>query len=602
MRIMGLALLLSLTTVTLAEQITVSHAIALRGEPKYSADFQHWDYVNPDAPRGGYVTYGQRGNFDNFNRYAQRGVSAPMATSAFDSLMVENDDEDSVLYGLIAEKIEYPDDYSWVIFHIDPRAKHQDGKPITAEDVEFSFTKFMTQGVPFFAQTYEGVTPEIVSPQKIKFKMPGNDKSLLIQLATLTIFPKHIWQDIDLAEPVIKPVVGSGAYEVQDYSMGQYVVWNRKKDYWALNHPVNKGMHNFDTTRIDMYKDDTVLLEAFKKGELDFRSENVSKLWATAYVGDNFDKGYIVKEEIASTEPQAMQAFIFNTTRPQLSDPKVREALGYMFDFEWTNKNLFYGAYSRSVSYFQNTDYMARGLPEGEELELLNRYKDQLPKEVFTKEYNPPKTDGTGNIRPQSREALKLLREAGWNLKEGKLLNKDGEQLKFELMLWSPNFERVVIPFQENLKRIGVDMSVRLVDLAQATNRLRDRDYDMLIHSLGGGVHPSTSLRLEFHSKYIDSTYNNSGFTSKATDEIIEQIIDNQENLDKLLPLGKALDRILLWQHLVIPQWYSGSYRVAYWNKFSRPATKPKYGLGQGTWWYDARKAKTLPDDRNAPN
>ena len=585
-----------------ASEVIVSHAIALRGEPKYPQGFQHWDYVNPDAPKGGYVTYGARGSFDNFNRFARRGTSAVGVESMlFDSLMVGNDDEDNVLYGLIAQTIEYPTDYSWVIFHLDPRARATDGVPITADDVVFSLHQFMTQGVEFLAKRWEGITVEKIDEQTVKFNTPQKDKNMTMEMASMTIFPEHYWKDVDLSEPVSEVPVGSGAYTISDYAMGQYVVYKRLKDYWAVNQPTRKGLMNYDYMRYDMYQDDTVLLEAFKKGEFDFKQEYTAKDWATRYEGKNFDAGYIKKEELPDNVPRALTGFVFNVTRPQLSDRRVREAIGELFDFEWTNANLFYSAYKREYSYFQNSDYMARGLPEGRELDILKAYKDQLPPEVFTQEYNPPKTDGSGNIRPQLRKALALFKQAGWNLKDGKLVNAEGKQLSFELMLWGNSLERVAIPFKENLAKAGIDFSIRIVDLAQANTRLQERDYDMIVSQLGGGVHPSPNLLYEFDSKYTDSSYNNSGYTSPVVDDLIAKIIANQQNLSELKAYGTALDRVLLWQYLLIPYWYTDIDRVAYWNKFSRPKVAPKYGQQYMSWWYDPEKAKTLPE-RNAPN
>ena len=341
------------------------------------------------------------------------------------------------------------------------------------------------------------------------------------------------------------------------------------------------------------------MLEAFKKGEFDIKVEYVSKLWKTAYTGKNIDKKFINLEEIPNQNPQPMQAFIFNTTQAQLSDRRVRQALGLLFDFEWTNKTLFYGAYKRSYSYFQNSDYMARGIPQGRELEILMPYKDQLPPELFTTEYNPPKTNGSGRIRQQIRQAIKLFKSAGWNLNQGKMLNAQGEPFKFELMMWQASMERIAIPFKENLAKIGVELELRTVDIAQATNRLRDRKYDMIVHSLGGGVHPSSDLRLSFQSQYKDSTYNNTGYSSELTDLLIDKIIEHQQNLDQLKAYGMALDRVLLWQYLVIPHYHSNSYRVASWDKFSRPAIKPRYASGLTTWWFDEKKAALLPK-RNA--
>lgn len=583
------------------ESVIVSHAIAEIGEPKYPEGFEHWDYVNPDAPRKGYVTYGVRGTFDNFNRFAQRGTTpAAIESYLFDTLMVGNGDEVGVYYGLIAEKVEYPTSHDWVIFHLNPKATFQDGDPILASDVAFTFNLFMEDGVPQFGTYYEGVTVEALDDRRVKFTLPRSDKSLLVSLADLTVFPEHVFKDIEFSEPLTTVPVGSGAYTISDYKMGQYVVYERLDDYWALDHPTRVGQMNFDFERYDYYLDDTVLLEAFKKGEYDLRQENVAKNWATLYEGDNFDKGYIIKEEIPHELPQGMQSFVFNIQKPVFADRRVRMAINRLFDFEWTNRNLFYGAYERTRSYFQNTDYMATGLPQGKELEILEAFRDQLPPEVFTEPYENYKTDGSGNIRPYLREALTLLQDAGYELRDGKMVNKEtGQPLAFEMLLYSPNFERIAIPFQENLARAGITMNIRTVDVTQFTNRMRERDYDMIVNTLGGGAYPSDQLVLEWDSRFMDSTYNAVGVSDPVIDTLVRGIADNQQNEEMLLAYGRAFDRVLLWRYYVVPHWHIGAYRVAYWNKFARPETMPRYSLGLGTWWLDEEALATLPD-RNA--
>jgi len=588
-----------LFTQAYAQVITTSHSIALRGEPKYAADFKHWDYVNPNAVKGGHLTSATTISFDNFNRHAQRGLSAPSIEAIYDTIMVNNLDEDNVLYCLVCENITYSADFSWVEINLNPDAQFQDSKQVLASDIAFTFNKLIKQGVPFFAKKFKDVSVQVKSSSQVKFSFASPDKKLLMDLLTQPVFPEHYWTARDLAEPLNTPPLGSGVYLVKDFKMGQHIVYQRDENYWGRNHPTKVGLDNFNFKRFDIYKDSTVMIEAFKKGEFDINIEYVSKLWKTAYTGRNIDNKHINLEEIPNQNPQPMQAFIFNTTKAQLNDKSVRQALGLLFDFEWTNKTLFYGVYQRNYSYFQNSDYMARGLPQGRELEILTPYKNQLPAELFNSEYNPPKTDGSGRIRTQIRQAIKLFKNAGWNLTKGKMINAQGEPFKFELMMWQPSMERIAIPFKENLAKIGVELELRTVDIAQATNRLRDRKYDMIVHSLGGGVHPSTDLRLSFQSKYKDSTYNNTGYSSELTDHLIDKIIENQQNLEELKAYGMALDRVLLWQYLVIPQYHSNNYRVASWDKFSRPAIKPRYASGLTTWWFDAKKAAALPE-RNA--
>ena len=580
------------------EKVIVTHALAMHGTPRYGPDFKHFDYVNPDAPKGGTLTYPAIGTYDNFHRYAQRGLAAAGSDTFYDTLMVYSYDEIDVSYCLIAEKVEYSADYTWMIFHLNPKARFQDDMPITSEDVVFSFYKFFNEGVPQFRQIYKDVTKvEALDKVRVRFTLKEGNKETLFSIAGgLTILPKHYWEDRDFAEPLIEVPIGSSAYTVKDYKMGQYIVYERLNNYWAKDLPVNKGQNNFDFIRYDYYRDDNVSLEAFKAGEYDIREENVSKYWNTMYEGSNFDKEYIIKEEIDHEIPQGMQAFVFNTQRPIFSDPRVREALNYAMDFEWMNKNLFYDQYTRNRSYFQNTEYEAKGIPSKGELEILEPLRGQIPDRVFTEEYNPPVTDGSGNIRTQIRKALNLLKEAGWEVKDMVLTNtKTGQPFEFELLLYSPTMERIAIPLQNNLKRMGIEMNIRQVDTTQFTNRLRERDFDMISGGYSANLYPSKNLMIIWHSDYMDYTYNTAGVQDPAIDSLTEGIADAQEDEDALLNYGRALDRVLQWNFFVIPQWHLSRFRVAYWNKFSRPNTRPKYALGLNTWWVDREKEGRLP-------
>ncbi|MCK5349442.1 MAG: ABC transporter substrate-binding protein, partial [Desulfobacula sp.] len=397
------------------ENSIISTHFSLRDTPKYKEGFTHFDYVNPDAPKGGSVTLSTTGTFDSFNRYAQRGDSAQGSEQLYDTLMVSSDDEIDVLYPLIAQKIEYSKDFTWIVFYINKNARFQDGKAITAEDVVFTFNKFMTQGVPQFKSYYKNVANvEALDSQRVKFTLKDSRLDLLHSLAGLTVLPKHYWEKRDFSQPTTKVPLGSSGFTISSFKMGQYVVVKRLKDYWAKDLAVNKGRHNFDFIRYDYYKDEIVTLEAFKAGEFDFRSENVAKQWATLYKGTDFDKNNIIKEEIPHDIPQAMQALTFNTQKEVFKDVRVREALTYAMDFEWMNKHLFYNQYTRTRSYFQNTEYEAKGLPSKEEIACLEPVKDQIPPRVFTQSYQPPVTDGSGNIRKQMRTALGILKKAGW--------------------------------------------------------------------------------------------------------------------------------------------------------------------------------------------
>lgn len=598
LRLLSLFLLLIGAAASAPADVTISHALAMRGEPKYPAGFRNFDYVNPNAPKGGTLTQYTLGTYDSFNRYAQRGDPA-IASDAFnDSLMVGSDDEIEVYYGLIAEKVEYDSDYHWIIFHINPKARHQDGQPITAEDVVFSFNKFVAEGVPQFKSYFSLVEKvEALDRLRARFTLAESDKETMISLADLTVLPKHFWESRDLSEPLSEVPIGSGAYTVSDHKMGQYIIYERLKNYWASDLPVNRGRLNFDFVRYDYYRDQTVAFEAFKAGEYDIRVENEAKKWATQYTGSAIDAGYIVKEEIPHEIPPGMQAFIFNIQRPVFQDRRVRVALNYLMDFKWMNRNIFYGQYTRTRSYFENTEYAATGLPSREEREILGPIRDKIPEEVFTKEYNPPVTDGSGNIRGEVRQALRLLKEAGWEVRDRQLMNvRTGEPFEFELMIYTDTTERIAIPLQKNLERVGIRMNIRKVDTSQYLNRWHDHDFDMVSSGFSTHFYPDTMLKIVWGSEYIDSTYNQAAVQDKAVDYLLAGIDEHQGDDQALLSWGRAFDRVLTWNYYVIPQWHLSKFRVASWNKFSRPAVRPKYALGIDTWWVDPAKERKLPD------
>jgi microcin C transport system substrate-binding protein len=597
LRLISVLVLFFGVTALASADVVVSHALAMRGEPKYPAGFRHFDYVNPNAPKGGTVTFYALGTYDSFNRYGQRGDFATASDSFNDSLMVDSADEIDVSYGLIAEKVEYDSDYRWIIFHINPRARHQDGKAITADDVVFTFNKFLEEGVPQFKSYYSLVEKvEALDRLRVKFTLSEGDKETMVSLGGLTILPKHYWESRNLSEPLDEVPLGSGAYTVSDYKMGQYIIYERLKDYWAMDLPVNRGRLNFDFTRYDYYRDQTVAFEAFKAGEYDIRIENEAKKWATQYTGSGIDAGYIVQEEIPHEIPPGMQAFIFNTQSPVFQDRLVRMAVNQLMDFEWMNRNLFYNQYTRTRSYFQNTKYAATGLPNRQEREILEPIRDKIPEEVFTQEYKPPVTDGSGNIRRQIREALRLLKQAGWEVRNGKLVNaRSAEPFEFELMIYTETTEKIAIPLQKNLERVGITMNIRKVDTSQFLNRWHDHDFDMVSMGFSAHFYPDTTLKIVWGSEYIDSTYNQAAVQDEAVDYLLEGIDKNQGDDEALLHWGRALDRVLAWNHYVIPQWHLSKFRVASWDKFSRPEVRPKYALGLDTWWIDPVKERKLP-------
>ncbi|EKS6720737.1 ABC transporter substrate-binding protein [Enterobacter hormaechei] len=582
-----------------AQTIKESTAFAVIGEPKYAVNFNHYDYVNPAAPKGGNVTLSATGTFDNFNRFALRGVAAARTESLYDTLFVTSDDEPGSYYPLVAENVRYADDFSWAEIAINPRARFHDGTPVSARDVAFTFHKFMTEGVPQFRLVYKGTTVKAIAPLTVRIELPEPNKENMLSLFSLPVMPESFWKNHKLSDPLSTPPLAGGPYRITDWRMGQYVIYSRVKDYWAATLPVNRGRWNFDTIRYDYYLDDNVAFEAFKAGAFDLRVENSAKNWATRYIGKNFAKGYIVKDEHKNESAQDTRWLAFNIQRPVFSDRRVREAITLAFDFEWMNKALFYGAYSRANSYFQNTEYAARDYPHADELVLLAPMKAELPPEVFTRVFEPPKSDGNGFDRDNLLKASNLLDDAGWVLKNRQRVNvQNGKPLSFELLIASGANDQWVLPFKKHLVRLGVTMNIRQVDMAQLTNRKRSRDYDMMQTLWAAQPWPSSDLQISWASGYIDSSYNAPGVKSPVIDALIAKIVAAQGDKNKLLPLGRALDRVLTWNYYMLPMWYMGEDRVARWDKFSLPAVRPVYTLGFDTWWYDVNKAAKLPAER----
>ncbi|WP_084448438.1 extracellular solute-binding protein [Desulfovibrio inopinatus] len=575
-----------------------SHALALGGTPKYPADFTHFDYVNPNAPKGGTAKLSSVGTFDTFNPYLPKGLPPSGIGLIYDSLTVKSDDEPFTEYGLVAKSIELADDHSWVAFHIDPAARFSDGEPITADDVVFTFNTLLEKGGPQYAKYYhdvKGVTTEGNETVRFTFKNTNNPELPLI-LGQLPVLPKHYWETRDFTETGFELPIGSGPYTIAHFQPGHTITYKRDPNYWAKDHPVNKGRYNFDEVVIDYYRDETVTLQAFKAGEYDFRQEYVSKNWATSYTGPAFDKGLIVKKEIPHNVPQGMQAFFFNTRRDIFKDKKVRQALGLAFDFEWTNANLFYGLYKRATSFFSNSELASSGLPSPEELAILEPYRGKIPDEVFTAVYAPPSTAGKGGIRANLRKALTLLREAGYVVENGVLVNATTKKpFTFEFLLSQKSMERVVLPFVQNLEKLGIKPTLRVVDQAQYYNRMRDYDYDMIVIPLPQSLSPGNEQRYYWTSSAADTpgAYNFAGIKDPVIDELVEKIIIAKDR-KTLVTLTHALDRVLLAGHYVIPQWYSGVYRVAWWDKFDRPKVHPLYDLGFYTWWIDPAKEAAL--------
>lgn len=573
----------------LADAVQLSHGIAMHGDLKYPPHFQHFEYVNPAAPKGGSVRQSALGTFDSFNPFIIKGTDADGIGLIYDTLLTRAQDEPFSLYGLLAESIELPADRSWVIFNLHPEARFSDQTPLTAEDVVHTFKLLREQGRPFYRAYYADIKEvEALSPHRVRFSFEHNlNKELPLIVGEVPILPKHFWQERPFDKPGLEIPLGSGAYMIDTFEAGRSLTYKRNPDYWGENLPVNRGRHNFDRITYDYYRDGTVAMEAFKAGEYDFRLENSSKRWATSYTGQMFSDGRVQVRELTHQNPTGMQCFVLNNRRAQFSDPRVRQALSIAFDFEWTNKNIFYNAYTRTHSFFSNSEMAATALPTEEEINILEPVRDQVPAEVFTKVFRAPETDGSGKIYWQLRQAKRLLMQAGWVFKDGRLVNAEtGEQFSFEMLLVQPAFERVVAPFIRNLERLGIKTSIRLVDVSQYINRMRQYDFDVVVGSFGQSTSPGNEQRNYWHSSGadIEGSRNLIGVKNPAVDYLVEQIIQAPDR-EQLVLRTRALDRVLQWNHYVIPQYHINKYRVAYWDLFAMPETRPKYDLGFDTWW-----------------
>ena len=582
-------------------QAADGYGLSMYGDLKYGPDFTHFDYANPDAPKGGSVRMAGIGTFDSLNPFVLKGLPPDGIGLTYDTLMAQSADEPFSEYGLIAKDVEVAKDNSWVRFNLRPEARWHDGKPITPEDVVFTFDTRRDQGHPRFAYYYGDVDHvEKTGPRQVTFYFKNKtNRELPLIIGQMEILPKHYWQGKKF-ESTLTPPVTSGPYKVASVDPGRSVTYTRVKDYWGKDLPVNKGRYNFDEIRYDYYRDATVALEAFKAGNYDFRQENVSKNWATAYDVPAVNDGMIKKVDIPNHIPTGMQGFFYNIRRPVFKDPRVRKALGYAFDFEWTNKNLFYGAYTRTESYFSNSELAARKLPTPEEIKLLKPYRDQVPPEVFNKVYQAPETDGSGNPRHNLRIAMKLLRDAGWQVQNGVLTNKEtGKPFQFEILLVNPSFERIVLPFVRNLKRLGIKANVRTVDPTQYQNRIDNFDFDMTVYVIGESLSPGNEQRQYWGSKAADTpgSQNIIGIQNPVVDAMIDKVVHAQTR-QELIYATRALDRVLLWNYYVIPHWHLAAFRLAYWNKFGRPENPPPYGLGFNSWWVDPAKAKAVQNYR----
>tara|TARA_B100001123_G_scaffold252428_1_gene281625 strand:- start:1962 stop:3731 length:1770 start_codon:yes stop_codon:yes gene_type:complete len=573
------------------------HGLAMHGLPKYNDDFTHLSYVNPDAPKGGTLKFGVYGSYDNLNRVAFKGSKAAGLGYINDTLMRRVWDEAFTLYGLIAQYVEMPEDRSSITFFLNPMAKFHDGSSITREDVLFSLKTFQTKGTPNQKKTYgKVVETKLVEDNGIKMIFINNeDKELpLIIAGFLPIIPKKYYEKIDVTKTFLDLPLGSGPYKILEIDAGRKITYERIKDYWAKDLPVNKGQYNFDKLIYDYYKDSNVLMEAFKVGEYDYRREYNAQRWQTNYNFPSINNGDVILKEMNNDRPTGMNALVMNSRKEIFKSARVREALSYAYDHEWINKTLYNNAYKRTDSYFDNSPLASSNLPSKAELELLHPFRGQLPRNLFTKTYKPPTSDGSGNPRDNLRIAKKILEEEGWKIKNGKLM-KNNNEFNFEFLIVSPSVERIALAFRENLEKLGITMTIRTVDSSQYQARMLNYDFDMIKNSWRVSLSPGNEQQFYWGSEVgkKDGSKNYAGVNSPVVDFLIEKLI-GAKTREELTTTIHALDRVLLWNHYVIPLYHSPIDRIAYWNFLEYPKKIPLYGIVIESWWINKNKAKKL--------
>lgn len=613
-----------LASATAAER---SHGLSAFGDLKYPADFKHFDYVNPDAPKGGRLAHvgpAGRTTFDSFNEFILKGDPAQGLPLLFDSLMVRAYDEPDAVYGLIAKEAERSDDGLSVTFYLRPEAKFSDGTQVTADDVVFSFETLKEKGHPRFSFALKDVArAEALDALTVRYTFSGElTRDLPMEVALLPVLSKAYYSKVDFDKTSLDPPLGSGPYAISKYKPSTFVTYKRREDYWGWDLPVNRGRYNFNRIRYEYFRDRTSELENLKSGNYDLREEFTSKDWATAYDIPAVRDGQLIRKTLADDSPSGAQGFFLNTRREKFSDPRVRQALDLAFDFEWSNKNLFFGLYKRTASFFENSPMKAEGKPSPGELALLEPFRDKLPPSVFDKPYLPPVTSGTGNMRKNLSKALALFREAGWTLVQEKkkvakkdcgffcklfgsgniettknvLRNKDGKEFKFEFLIYDSSFERVIAPYIKNLKSIGVQARLRRIDPAQFERRVKSFDFDVVTQRYTMRLTPGVELKNYWSSTAAksDGSFNLAGISDPVVDALIDKVM-LAKTREELTTAARAIDRVLRARHYWVPHWYKAAHNVAHWDRFSWPDQKPPYIRAIiDTWWYDSAKAQAL--------
>jgi microcin C transport system substrate-binding protein len=599
----GLAVIFGAMSLRADEAITKTHGFNFFGEFKYPADYKHLDYVNPDAPKGGEISIWTMGTFDSFNPYTRKGRAGALASAPFESLLEGTSDEVGTSYGLLAETLEYPEDQSWVIFNMRPEARFSDGTPVTADDVAFTYELFLNEGLASYrailGQIVTGV--EILGPHRVKYSF-ADDASRRDAIPIVGGLPvkSKAWFEktgAKLDESRMEPAIGSGPYVLDSYDINKRITYKRNPDYWGKDLPFNKGRGNFDTIRVEYFADSNAAFEGFKSGAYTFRQENSSKSWATAYDFPALDEGHVIKTLLPDGGMATGQSYVMNLRRDKFDDIRVRQAVGLLFNFEWSNESLFYGQYARINSFWENSELAAAGMPSDAELALLEPIAGLLPAGVIDGEAVMAPVSGNRTLdRKNLRKASALLDEAGWIVgDDGLRRNAAGETLTIEIIEDSPTFDRVHLPFIDNLKAAGIDAIYSRIDPAQMTDRSRNYDFDMMVDQFPMSLEPSSGLKQYFGSETADqSVFNSMGLKSEAVDTLIEHVM-NAQNKAELATSVKALDRTLRAYYFWVPQWFNDAYRVAYWDMYEHPETLPPFALGNlDFWWYNAEKAADL--------
>ena len=599
--------LVLLATLFVTAPAWAAPSFALWGEPKYADGFDHFDYVDPNAPKGGAIKLAYTAPFDSTNPFILKGVAAPGITSfLYQTLMAQSYDEPQSYYPLIADSITISPDERTITMTLDPRARWHDGKAITADDVVFSLNVLKEKGHPSYRLLYKPIAVKKTGTHSVEFSIEGKpQREQRLLIASLPVLPKHYFDEVPFEKTTLKPPLGSGPYKVASIDPGRTIIFERVKDYWAADLPSQKGFYNFDRIQIDVYRDDVVSVEGIKSHQFDYYEEFIARNWATAYERSPAIKaGQLIKARIPHKIPRGMQGFIFNTRLDKFADRRVREAVGLTLDFEWMNKTLFYGAYERNNSYFNNTEFAAPPLPGADEVALLEPFKKDLPESVFTSEYKVPTTDGSGYARDNMLKAQQLLNDAGWVMKDGRRVNaKTGEAMNIEFLMTQRTFERVIGIMRANLKKLGIESSFRYVDASQYQKRVEAHQFDIIsIWWNQGTFYPGQEQYTYWHSSQADveGSQNLGGVKNPAVDDLVTRIA-HAKDLPELTAAGRALDRVLLHEHYVIPHWNINAWRVLYWDQFGRPKVTPAYNVGIDTWWSkQAARAGSNSDMRSA--